>query len=285
MEQDDKAQSATVTESNTGAEVDSGTEAQVINEDQQADNDFAEAVSGEKPKEKPDTVIPDKPVDAVEKTDAEKLAAEKAELEKSAAEKADAEKLEQEKKNEPDKNADFDSGKYVNNFVETFPLKEFALPDGTKVNMKEISETYPDLFNGLTLMASHIANTLIDQAIAGGEIARGKDFNEIRDGIMKERFESGLNKNLPGATETIKSEAFEKWVSKQPKSISAMKDSNKVDDVLYVVKMFNNETKVADQKKKTVDLHKGDLRPGNTVKAKTNNDEVDLDEVWMEATK
>lgn len=260
-------------------------------QEQSAEDIFMEAATGKKEEKKEAPASAEKkddkktdPEDPAKKIEQETKDAEELkkdeEADKVSEEQDKAKQEQQQKPSEP-----FNAGKYVSNFVESFPLKEeIDLGNGSKVNFKEVAEAYPDLFNSMILMSSHIANTLIDQAINSGEIAKGKDFSEIKDGILKEKFDSDLNRKQTGATDIINSEAFESWKVKQPKAIADLSKSKKIDDVLYAIKLFNVENKAGEEFKKKKDLAKGSLKQAPAPQESKKKDE-DPDEIWKEAIK
>jgi len=287
---DTPAATGAVTEPST-----SPADTQETSEDQELDNIFANEASGkpqesEKPQDKPeDKNKPVKPEDS-QKPEAEENPDKPDDKPDNEADKDKPD--DKPKGTPPPQNGQFDAGKYIGSFVDSFPIKDISMPDGSKVNIAEVRESYPDIFNTMILMSSHISNTLLDQAIQSGELAKGHDFNEMREGIMQEKFDISLNKQYAESNpeskekprEVLASKEFGAWSEKQPKAISELAKSKKTDDVLYILKMYNHENKQAQMLKEKKGLHKGTLRPGANIPAKPSEEE-DLDAIWKEATK
>lgn len=266
-------------------------------EEQVFDAGFDEATADTEDKKKPDakTEAGTKKEDADKKPDEKKNSAEtqdnsEAEDKKDEETSGDEAKKKPEEK-PPEKTQEqkqqgvFEAGKYIDGLVDSFPLKEIDMPDGVKFKISEVKEAYPDIFNAIVLMASHIANTHIDQALNSGEIARGRDFAEIRDGILNDKFRSGLNKAYSGADEILDSKEFSTWSAKQPNAISALAKSNKVEDVLYVLKMYDHDNKMAQNQQKKKELLKATLKTSPKIQPDKDNEKDDFDEGWKEANK
>ena len=192
---------------------------------------------------------------------------------------------------------------YMDYFTEELKGAEISLPDGENVNMSEFMSDYPEVGNVIIYVAQHIANKLIDGAIASGEIAAGKDVMEIKSSFTQKAFDQAMTEENSDWQNIINNKKFTEWLKKQPGKIQEMVNSDDPADGVYLIRQYQitespedreNRKKLKNEKRekkrKKNALHKGALKdkgaPGFFGKSRTHKGDLEeFDEIWEESKK
>ena len=147
---------------------------------------------------------------------------------------------------------------------------EIVGPDGEKIDLDEMRETYGELFQGLEAMAFQLATQMQAKALESGEFVRKADFDKAQQETAKERFISALEKRHPdldvAKIDGNDDHPFWEWFDNQDQDVQDLFNSGTVDNVSGCLAAFKEATvragnskrdKVAAaKKKKHASLHK-----------------------------
>ena len=158
---------------------------------------------------------------------------------------------------------------------------EVVGPDGEKIDLDEMRETYGELFQGLEAMAFQLATQMQAKALESGEFVRKADFDKAQQETAKDRFISALEKRHPdlevSKIEGNDSHPFWEWFDNQDQDVQDLFNSGTVDNVSGCLAAFKEasvragnkkrDKVTAAKKKKHANLHKTTSRTERKARA------------------
>lgn len=166
------------------------------------------------------------------------------------------------------------------------------LPDGQviigneTVDLREYARAFPDEFNAIKVIASTIAQKMIQPILAKGESPEvQKTIDGMKQTIGQLMFDVAVNEAYPGWRKTVATDDFKTWLSEQGKKVQFLASSLDSGDGILVLDYFHEDMskkkvkefddKNRKKKEEVDDIHKNTMRQKKTPPAPALKNEID----------